>query len=671
MEDLDKDFFRRLCSDERQNSVGYEHDEELYAQREQALNYYKGEMPDVKALPNRSKATSSDVSDAVESVLPDLIEIFTGSDDVATFSPVGEEDEEAASQESDYINHVVYEQNAGWFQLYTAFKDALLVKTGVWKWWWDDYRYEEETLKGLNTVKLQELYVQSQQPESGFEIVGAEPEEEADPLLGQMFSVTISQRTGGGKACFEAIDPIDLMVGRDTVRLSEATYVAHRTRTRAQYLIEQGYDADLIAKLPNYDSDETEELDQARDTAGESNEEGENNILRQVEVIEHYVRVDYDEDGKTETYKVLTGGDEAVVVDIERVDVIPFAAITPYPVTHRFFGRSLADLMVEIQRIKTALLRLMLDSGYFALNQRTEVAMDKASEFTISDLLNNTPGRPVRSRTGDAVRPIGAGSLNFDVQGALEYIATMGEQRSGVVRNAQGLNPDTLHDTAKGAQALMSAAQKRVRMIARVFAETGLKDLFLGLHDLLRNHATEAETAKLRGSWVPIQPASWRRRKDMTIDIGVGSGGRMEELIAFRELAATMQNVMELQAQLTGNPLGGPYVTPKNFYEFGKRYIERLGIKSVDAVWTEPAAEQMMAMLQPQQGQDPMAAEVAKEQGKMQLEVMKLQSKADIERFKAQLEAQLKVREQDIEASLQSRGQDVNLQATRMGGMVG
>ena len=29
MEDFDKDFFKRLCSDERQASVGYEYDEEL------------------------------------------------------------------------------------------------------------------------------------------------------------------------------------------------------------------------------------------------------------------------------------------------------------------------------------------------------------------------------------------------------------------------------------------------------------------------------------------------------------------------------------------------------------------------------------------------------------------------------------------------------------------
>jgi hypothetical protein len=253
-----------------------------------------------------------------------------------------------------------------------------------------------------------------------------------------------------------------------------------------QDLIEQGYDKDTLAKLPSYESDHTEEIEYARDTAGETDEEGEPNILRQVEVIEHYIRVDYDEDGKPEYYKVLAGGDETIILDIERVDCVPFAAITPYPQTHRLFGRSLADLMVEVQRIKTALLRLMLDSGYFALNQRAEVAMDRANEFTISDLINNTPGRPVRSKTGEAIKPIRAGSLSFDVQGALEYVATMGEQRSGIVRNAQGLNPDTLHDTAAGAQQLMSAAQKRVRMIARVFAETGVKDLFLGLHDMLR-----------------------------------------------------------------------------------------------------------------------------------------------------------------------------------------
>ena len=326
MEEFDKEFFRRLCADERQSSVGYEQDEELYAQREQALNYYKGEMPDVKALPNRSKATSSDVSDAVETVLPDLIEIFTASDDVATFSPVNAEDEDAASQESDYLNHVVYEQNAGWFQLYTAFKDALLIKTGVWKWWWDDYEYEEQTLEGVNMLRLQELMQQAENPASGFEVIDVE-QSGNDPLLGPLVSVTISQRSGGGKACFEAVDPVDLMVGRDTVRLNKATYVAHRSRQRVQDLLEQGYDAELIAKLPSYENDDGEELERARDTAGETQDEDSPNLLRQVEVVEHYVRVDYDEDGKPEHYKVLTDGNESVVLDIERVDAVPFAAI--------------------------------------------------------------------------------------------------------------------------------------------------------------------------------------------------------------------------------------------------------------------------------------------------------------------------------------------------------
>lgn len=667
-EEFDHDFFKRLCADERRASVGYEHDEELYAAREQALNYYKGEMPDVKALPNRSKACSSDVSDAIETVLPDLIEIFTASDDVATFSPVGPEDEDAASQESDYLNHVVYEQNAGWFQLYTAFKDALLVKTGLWKWWWDDYRYTEETIEGLNLVQLQELVQQSEDPLSGFEIVEVEEGETTE--FGPILKATIRQRDGGGKVCFEAVDPVDLMVGKDTVRLCDATYVAHRTRVRAQSLIEQGYDAEVIAKLPDYDSEETDEINQARDTAGETDEEGETNILRMVEVIEHYVRVDYDEDGQTELYKVLTGGDEAVVVDIEQVDAIPLAAITPYPVTHRFFGRSLADLMIEIQKIKTALLRLMLDSGYFALNQRVEVNMDRTNEFTISDLLNNTPGRPVRSK-GEAIKPVGAGSLAFDVQGALEYIATMGEQRSGIVRNAQGLNPDTLHDTAAGAQQLATAAMKRVRMIARVFAETGVKDLFMGLHDMLRQHGTEMETAKLKGKWVPISPASWRRRKDMTIDIGVGSGGRMEELAAMRELQGFFASVMEMQAGVTGNPMAGPFVTASNVYEGGKRYIERLGIKAVDAVWTEPDEQTLQALMQPPQQEDPAQAEMAKMQGKVQADIMKMNTQAELDKYKADLEAQLEIRKQDIEASLSARGQDAQLQDVRFGGQVG
>lgn len=647
----DEDFLR-IVADERRASLGFDNDEDLSDARELALEYYKGEMSDVVTLKNRSQVVSTDVADAVETILPDLVEIFTG-DEIASFNPTGEEDEEAAAQETDYLNHVVFSENDGFMCLYTMFKDALITKTGVLKFWWEDYEnVEEDEFTGKTTEEA--LYAQ----QFG-EIVKAEQDEAG------LWSFTLRRVDKGGCAKIEAVPPEDFTVGRDTVSLRNATYAAHRSRPRAQQLIDQGYDAKLIEGLPAY-GEVDNSLQQARDTAGEHDEQyGYTNPMRLVEIVDHYIRIDADGDGKSELWRVVTGGNESVLIEKEQVEVMPFAAVTPFVVTHRFYGLSVADRLMEVQRIKTALTRMALDAGYFSLNQRMEVAADRANQFTIPDLLRNEPGVPIRSRTGDAVRPVSAGGLNFDPYAALEYFSTVSESRTGIVRNAQGLNPDTLHDTAKGAQALMSAAQKRVRMIARLFAETGVKDLFLGLHTLIRKHATKAQKVRLRNKWTEIDPTSWGARKDMTIEIGVGAGGKEQEALMLREGLAALMQVVQLQGGVSG-----PFVTPENAHAYLKRFFERgLGFKNADPFISDPGEAQ------PQEPPpDPKMVEV---QQKMQLEQAKLEADITLKREQMQAEIQLKREQMAIEAQLKAVEANTrmnmaqSLSPVRMGGDVG
>jgi hypothetical protein len=227
---------------------------------------------------------------------------------------------------------------------------------------------------------------------------------------------------------------------------------------------------------------------------------------------------------------------------------------------------------------------MMLDSGYFALNQRSEVAMERANDFTLSDLLRNEPGLPVRSKSGDAVRPIGAGQLSFPVMEALEYVSVMAESRTGIVRNAQGLNPDTLHDTATGAQALMSAAAKRVRMIARLFAETGLKDLFLGVHALLRKHQVDPVWAQLNGQWVQLNPSAWAERAAMTIELGLGSSGRAQDLALSQLLLGLQKEIIQLQ-----QGVGGPFVTAQNLSNALTMAVRKAGFRAPELYFSNPA----------------------------------------------------------------------------------
>lgn len=633
---------------EKANSVGFENSSELVDKRETALKYYKGDMWDLPNLQNRSQATSSEIADAVETVMPDLMEIFTGGEDVATFIASGQEDETGAKQETEYVNYLAFRKLPGWRLLYTAFKDALLTDTGLIETWWEDKEETDETrYEGVTAAQLQMLAMSGITPT---EIEELPPSIDGMPL----FNVTVSQTRNMGCVRAANVDPMNLSVAADTVNIQEATYCVVRSFPRAQDLIEQGFDPDLVDRLPDHYNRGEENIELARDLAAENDAVGggQNKRMRQVEVHKHWLRTDFDSSGKRQLYRIQTDADCRIILDKRPVERIGLAAGTPFIQAHRFYGMSLAEKLVEIQRIKTALLRLMLDSGYFAMNQRLEVSEDGSSMTTIDDILRNEPGHPIRSRTGQAVRAISSGALSFNVQEALEYASIMGEARSGVVRNAQGLNPDTLHDTARGAQALMTMAQKRIRMIARVFAETLVKDFFLNLHSLARTHSTHAEKVRLSGEWVDIDPSNFGSRADMQIEVGVGSGGKEAELANMRLLLEFQKQIIQIQ----GGP--GGLVSADNIYNLLKRFAERSGFKSADLFFTNPA------QAQPQQGepqgpnpdQVKMQADMdgakakfeadnalaqAKMQADMQMQQMKLQAELEQARQKAELEGQL------------------------------
>lgn len=576
------------CWAERRQSAGLEEDADLLGDRQRALNYSKGEMPDLPALDTRSKVVSMDVSDAIETALPDLIELLAAGDDVLAFTPDGPLDEKQAEQETDYVRHVFFNENDGFQILYDFIKDALQMKVGVVTAWWEDTDplVEDFENKTQIEVALAALSAELSDVEPG------EPDDQGQPT----WNFTATQKQPG-KLKVAAIPPEDFTVARDAVKLKESTYSGWRARPRAQELLEEGVDRSIVDDLPAYGTTYDDTLKLARDTAGEFADMRSVtgfHDLRQVEVMTHIIRIDADGTGP-KYWKVRSGNGETVLIERKLVRRVDIAAITPYRVPHRFYGESLADKLLEIQRQKTALKRMLFDSGFFALNQRSEVSMDAANAWTIPDLMRNEPMIPVRSKTGNAVRPLQSGALTFNVLEALEFSAVEGEQRTGIVRNAQGLNPDTLHDTAHGVLALIQASQKRLRLIARMFAETGLRDLYLIIHALLREHADVQRVVKLRGQqWQPISPTEWAEREAMTIEVGNGASGNAQEVQVLTELFGIQGKIVEAQAA-AGNPTG-PVVTPQNVFNLVDKIAQKSGERTPGAFVTDPtAAMQQMA----------------------------------------------------------------------------
>ncbi len=630
-------------------------DNQLEEDRTRALDYYQGRpergymRKDLKPEEGRSHAVSTDVQNAIETVLPDIIEIFTSGDNVVAFTPQNKDDEAQAQQETDYVNYVFYRQNQGWMTLYENFKDALLSKTGVFKWWWEEADETEEAI--FENMSPDEFRVFRNEAEKRgqevFDLRKRDEEPERDPIEGT-YSVRARKTVKRGRARVTTVAPEDFFIDSEATDISDATLAGHDSRVRAYKLIEQGFDADLVMSLSEYGAP-TETEKQARNidaSAIPAKSTTTDPMLKIVEISEFHVWLDREGDGKVRCWKFITGNNESVILDEEEIAGIQFAVNRPYITPHTFYGKSLADLLVEIQKIKTALTRQMLDSYYMGVNPRPVISEQGLGNSTIADLKSNKPRRPIRVK-GDARAALSWHSppiTGDQVQGALEYMSTVGEERSGVVRNAQGLNPDTLHDTARGAMELMNNAQRRVRMIARIFAETGVKDMFLGLHDLIVRHAKEKETVRLTDDFIEVDPNKWDRRKDLSIEVGLGTNTKQFDLQFWD--AVLQKQVLAAQNGMADN---------QKIYNALQKYMQAGNVRSAELYFTNPAVEREDG--EDTQEQEQLDPDVIKVQGELELKRQEMLADARLDQWKAQQEALLARYKTEIEAGLAEQAQ--------------
>ncbi|MBY0432329.1 MAG: hypothetical protein K2Q10_14120, partial [Rhodospirillales bacterium] len=409
------------------------------------------------------------------------------------------------------------------------------------------------------------------------------------------------------------------------------------SRRTVSDLLAEGYDSELVRSLPSGSAASSEIEAQERDRRRFDDDSSTvNEAMREVDVTEHYIRADLDGSGLARLWKAATAGSGDTLLtrkgkpDLEPVDEMPFASITPVMVSHRFEGLSIAELVMDIQRIKTALLRQWLDNLYFQNNQRVEVSEQHASDHTLDDLLTNRPGGLIRTKMPGGIIPIPNNPIGQHIAPLLQYMDSETEQRSGATRQGMGLDPNALQKTtATGANLFANAAQMRVRMIARIFAETGLKRLFMLLHGALRKHQDKEKVVRLRGRWVPVDPRGWRTRSDMTAHVGLGTGSRDQQQQYLLQILGFQTKAVEMQGGIAGPLVGLP-----NLYNTLKRLVENAGLRSVQPYFMAPGEEGAA----PQPKTDSKADEV---QAQLQLDRMKAEGQLAIDRMRAEAEAQL------------------------------
>jgi hypothetical protein len=582
---------------------------------------------------------------------------------------------------------VFMQQNPGFLVLYTFIKDALLSKVGVVKVWWECRALEErETYLDLDDAAFASIVADpdieiiehtardaapSVPPTGSADGVEAPPPA-PDAAPPKLHDVTISVTRQHECARVEPVPPEEFGISRHARTLRDADYCFHDVAKSEAALIAEGYDRAQVEKLPSCIVAHTIE-EQARDTVNESTlRQGEDNLdssNRLIRVTEHYIRMDYEQDdaigedgrerpglgedgrerpglgedgrkrpGAPALYRVVTGGEQGEVLTrdgepaVIREDVIPFAAMTPVIITHRFFGRSIADLVMDIQRIKTALLRALLDNAYLANNPRTEVAESHATETTLDDLLVSRPGGIVRTRMPGGLSVIQHPDVGGHVFPLLQYQDAAREWRTGVSRQGQGVDPNALQNqVATIANQMFNAAQAKVKLIARIFAETGIRDLFTLLHAVIRKHGARAPTVRLRNQWVAVDPRDWQRRNDMTINVGLGTGTKSEQLAHLTALIG-----LQKEALAAGK---ANLVSDHNLYNAAKEFTRLVGLKNVDAYFSDPRSQPA-----PQPPPDPAVARIRE-----QAAIEQAQAEADIATQQRKTEAEMALAQQRFE----------------------
>lgn len=651
---MSDDDFQSLVFDEVTDARAYI-DEFVSIEREQSTQYYKGRMPDVDPEDqneDRSTAVMSEVRDTVLGLMPDLMRIFFSADGVVEYRAVpADEDsaeqfaerEQQAKQATSYINDVVLAQDnkESFITFHDAFQDGLVRKTGFIKWWWEISKKPVYTMhRGLDQDTLTMLA-----QADDIEIVEQRTYINQDQILGPrvLYDVRLKRIKDTGRARIQAVPCENVLVSRRARSLDRTPLFGYTEQKTVGDFIDMGL-IDEIAELDDCDADPDEdskpeaiarqpgEVSMIANTNPTSNDKSK----RPVQYGEIYILADYDSDGVAELRRVITAGTKYKVLQNEPWDDVNFAAFCPYPEAHTFFGDSVADLTMDVQRIKSRILRDVLDSLAQSVKPQTTVV---EGQVNLDDVLNPDTSNVIRQRQPGMVAPLVIPFVGKEALPILDLMTNVRENRTGQSEASQGLDPDVLQSTNQSAiTATLSKAQSRVEMICRIFAETGMKRLFRGLLKLIVENQDQPRTVKLRGGLAHVDPASWDVGMDVQPVIPLGRGMPQDQIAFLVQIASKQEQILMMLGPQNG------LVTINQYHYTLAKIIELGGWRNTESFITDPAKlapeqraamEQTMAQATQQKSQpqgagpappDP-AVEMAKIQSNEKIKAAELQQK--------------------------------------------
>jgi len=638
---------------------------EISQDRIKAQRYYDGEV-DLGYEDGRSKVVATKVRDTVRAVKPSLMRIFLSTAKPVEFVPHGAEDVAMAEQATEFMHHEFTRLN-GYRVINDAFQDALVKKQGIVKAYWMTYPEAEiYTFTDLNDDELayltddDEVSILEQTTEMSISM-----DEMGMEIETPSHSIKISRQQEKGELCIESVPPEEFFINRDARNLKDAYLVAHRTEMRAGDLIAMGYDPEVVLDLNSFDngSEMTEaEVHERRGYSLDTSDEDEQDpSMKNVTVTEAYMRIDADGTGIPVLHKITCGGTSYEMLDFEPCDELPFAKFEIDPEPHTFYGRSLAEIVMDDQDAATSILRSILDNVAMTNNPRLAVIEGAAN---IDDVLTNEIGAIVRMRQAGAVQDLSVPFTAGQTLGALTYLDGLVETKTGVSRASMGLDPDAMQSTTKAAvQATVQAAAGQVEVMVRNLAD-GMRDLFGIMLRLSNKNVDEEQMMRMNGTFVPVDPRVWDSSMDVSINVGLGTGREEEKAMA---LSQALQ--MQTMVYQTYGPMNG-LVSMTNIRNTLADQLAVSGIRNADRYFAPITEEIEAQMLQQQQaaqaqqgeGQDPNAAF-------LQAEQMKAQVKMQSDAAKMQLDAQKAAADNDLKRD--QMAQDLLVDAAKVYGEYG
>ena len=663
---MEQNDLKSILQAEIDDAIGYI-ETETVDQRKQALQAYL-RQPYGNEVEGKSQIVTGEVAEAIDGALPSLVRIFTGSDDIVVFEPQGPQDEASAKQATQYCNWVFSRDNEGVAILHDWFKDALMQKNGIVKAYWENKedltkeRYFDLSDDELAMLMSDESMEIVEQDTTEFPIYDPMGQPVIDPtgmpVMGSTHNVVVQKRKKSGKVTIENVPPEEFLISKKAKTIADSPFVAHRQMLTRSTLIAMGFNKKQVEGLQMDDALAYTPERVTRYSAGEQpyQVQTDDPSMQEIEVFECYVKTDIEGKGIASLVQVFFASNEILEDEkgkemVEEVDYVPFHSICPIPIPHKFFGNSLADRTTDLQLIKTTITRQMLDNLYLTNNARV-VAVE--GQVNLDDLLTSTAGGVIRAKSQGAVQQLVVQNVASQAFPMLQYLDTVQSKRTGVSDASQGLDPSILQNvTAAAIASMQQAGAGKIELMARIFAETGVKSLFKGILHLLCKYQDKARMVRMRGEFVEFDPRTWANQYDVSINVGLGAGNRQEQM-------AMLSMVLAKQEQLIAQyGPANPYVSPAQYRGTLGRMVEIAGFKDSAEFYKPITPEQDQALSNPPpQQQPPMPPEVQALMARTQAEIQANQAKA-------QADIQLKQQQQQIDMQMAEQKAGLEMQMMR------